>query len=439
MQLNGKIEESIPAAFADPGQSKACYRFISNEAVTVPALLTSGRQQVLQAANGQRVVLAIQDTTELDFTGKRSAKELGCLSYAHQKGLFLHNHLLLDAQGQALGLLDQQFFERDPSRLGGSKQRRHQPFEQKESFRWLEQFSQLQECFRAQPHQQVIQICDREADIHELLQARTTAHVHYIIRSSQNRSSTPSSASRQSGTRPARIWQQIAGRESHFSYQLEVDHPRHGRRTAHLQVRYGEVEISPGYRPRQHGQLSPVKLWLVETCEATRPEGAEPLCWRLLTSLEVEDGQTARQIIGYYTCRWLIERFHYVLKQGAQVEKLQMQQVEALKKAIILYSWIALKVLGTQHLLQNQPQAPITSIGLTQSDYLIVYQYLKSKAVRLPAQSPDPTLSHWAQLMARLVGSRLPKNNRIGVVTLWRACSQFLLIRQAYFAFRECG
>jgi hypothetical protein len=137
MQLNGKIEESIPAAFADPGQSKACYRFISNEAVTVPALLTSGRQQVLQAANGQRVVLAIQDTTELDFTGKRSAKELGCLSYAHQKGLFLHNHLLLDAQGQALGLLDQQFFERDPSRLGGSKQRRHQPFEQKESFRWL--------------------------------------------------------------------------------------------------------------------------------------------------------------------------------------------------------------------------------------------------------------------------------------------------------------
>lgn len=95
MQLDAKLEESIPVAFADPGQSKAYYRFINNEAVTTSALLKSSQQQVLQAASPQRVVLAIQDTTELDFTGKRSAKELGCLSYAHQKGLFLHNHLLL--------------------------------------------------------------------------------------------------------------------------------------------------------------------------------------------------------------------------------------------------------------------------------------------------------------------------------------------------------
>ena len=439
LQLNGKMEESIPGAIGDRCQSKAYYRFINNEAVTASALLQSGQQQVLQAASQERVVLAIQDTTELDFTGKRSAKELGCLSYAYQKGLFLHNHLLLTEQGEALGLLDQAFFQRDPSQLGGSKQRRHQPFEQKESFRWLEQFNQLQECFKDQTHQQVIQICDREADIHELLQARTTAHVHYIIRSSQNRNSVPQTASQESPAQPERIWQQIAGKESQFSYQLEVDHPQHGKRVAHLQVRYGEVQIKPGYRPKQQGQLSPVKLWLVETAEVGPPEGVAPLCWRLLTSLEVEDEQMARQIIRYYTCRWRIERFHYVLKQGAQVEKLQVQQVEALKKAIILYSWIALKVLQTQHLLQNQPQAPITSIGLSELDYLIAYQYLKSKATKLPAKSLKPTLIEWADLLTRMLGSRLPKDNLIGVVTLWRAYSQFFLIRQAYFAFKDVG
>ncbi len=442
MQLDGKLQESIPVAFADPGQSKAYYRFINNEAVAASALLQSSQQQVLQAASQQRVVLAIQDTTELDFTGKRSAKALGCLSYAHQKGLFLHNHLLLDVQGEALGFFDQQFFERTAEELGQSRKNRYQPFEQKESFRWLEQFNQLQECFKDQPPEQVIQIADREADIHELLQARTTTHVHYLIRSCQNRNSEPPTASQQASTPPeppVRIWQQIAGKESQFTYQLPVDHPQHGKRLAHLQVRYGQVAIKPGYRPKQHEQLSPVKLWLVETSEVCPPEGVEPLCWRLLTSLTVEDNEQAQRVIRYYTYRWRIERFHYVLKQGAQVEKLQLQQVQALKKAIIIYSWIALKLLQTQHLLLNQPQAPIASIGLSELDYLIVYQYVKSTATELPPRSLKPTLMEWTQLIVRIVGGRLPKDNTIGVVTLWRAYSQFLLIRQAYFAFKDVG
>jgi hypothetical protein len=439
MQLEGKLEESIPVAFADPGQSKAYYRFINHEGVEAQALLEANRQVVLQQAAQERVVLAVQDTTELDFTGKRSAKALGCLSYAHQKGLFLHNHLLLDEQGQALGLLDQQFFERDASALGGSKKKRRQPFAHKESFRWLEQFNQLQECFKDQPHQQVIQICDREADIHELLQARTTTHVHYIIRSSQNRTSEWLTTDQKAATQPAGIYQQMVGKECQFTYQLQVDHPQHGKRLAHMQVRYGQLEIKPGYRPKHQPQLAPVKLWVVETTEVEPPEGVEPLCWRLLTSLPVEDNEQAQRVIGYYTYRWRIERFHFVLKQGGQVEKLQVQQVEALKKAIILYAWIALKVLQTQHLLVNQPQAPLTSIGLSELDYLIAYQYLKSKAIKLPPKSLKPTLIEWAQLMARIVGGRLPKDNTIGVVTLWRAYSQFFLIRQAYFAFKDVG
>jgi hypothetical protein len=121
-QLEGKLEASIPVAFADPGQSKAYYRFINNAAVSELALLHCSRSQALQAARQQGVVLAVQDTTQLDFTGKRSANALGCLSYPQQKGLLLHNHLLLTQQGQVLGLLDQEFFELllRRSRLDGS-------------------------------------------------------------------------------------------------------------------------------------------------------------------------------------------------------------------------------------------------------------------------------------------------------------------------------
>jgi hypothetical protein len=443
-QLEGKLEASIPVAFADPGQSKAYYRFINNAAVSELALLHCSRSQALQAARQQGVVLAVQDTTQLDFTGKRSANALGCLSYPQQKGLLLHNHLLLTQQGQVLGLLDQEFFERDAAKLGGSKKKRHQPFAQKESARWLQQFNQLQTCFQDQPHQQVIQICDREADIHELLQARTTAHVHYIIRSSQNRCSAPAA-----DRPPERIWQQIAGRETQFSYRLPVDHPQHGPRVAQLQVRYGAVVIKPGYRPKQQEPLCPVELWLIETSEVAPPAGVEPLCWRLLTSLPLtgdelagRGNELAQDVIRYYTYRWRIERFHYVLKQGAQVEQLQLQQVPALKKALILYSWIALKVLQTQHCLGNQPQAPITSIGLSELDYRILYQYLKAKAVKLPPLArleQPPTLGQWAHLLALSLGRKLPKEGTIGVVALWRAYHKFLLIREAYDAFIDVG
>ncbi|CAA9420924.1 hypothetical protein AVDCRST_MAG94-6985 [uncultured Leptolyngbya sp.] len=410
----------------------------------------------------QFVLLAIQDTTELDLTGKRSAQALGSLSYVHQKGLYLHNHLLLTEQGEALGLLDQQFLERDPAQLGKSRQNRYQPFEQKESFRWLEQFNHLQQAFQDQPHKQVIQICDREADIHELLQARTTAHVHYIIRSRHDRRIQPLDTAPQEGLEqvaaqePAgqpsqglepceRIYQQLSAQQSQFSYQLSVDHPQHGQRLAHLQVRYCQVLIQPPYRPKQHTPLEPVTLWLVETSEVDPPDGLEALCWRLLTSLPVEDELTARRVIRYYTYRWRIERFHFVLKQGCRVEKLQLAQVEPLKKAIILYSWIALKVLQTQHLLQNQPQAPLSTIGISELDYLIVYQYLnskqslKSKAAKLPAKSPKPTLAEWAALLALTLGSKLSKDGSLGVVSLWRAYHKFLLIREAYFAFRDVG
>jgi hypothetical protein len=51
---------------------------------------------------------------------------------------------------------------------------------------------------------------------------------------------------------------------------------------------------------------------LVEEVEP--PEGVSPISWLLLTSLPVESWAEAVQIVEWYTRRWLLERFHYVLK-----------------------------------------------------------------------------------------------------------------------------
>ena len=40
------------------------------------------------------------------------------------------------------------------------------------------------------------------------------------------------------------------------------------------------------------------------------------------------------ELIEFYGKRWIIERFHYVLKTGLQIEKIQIDAFERLKNAL---------------------------------------------------------------------------------------------------------
>lgn len=43
----------------------------------------------------------------------------------------------------------------------------------------------------------------------------------------------------------------------------------------------------------------------------------------------------------WYSYRWLIERYHYVLKSGCGIEKLQLETAERLEMALATYSIVA--------------------------------------------------------------------------------------------------
>ena len=100
------------------------------------------------------MLLTIQDTTDTDYTGKSSSEYLGSIP-------------------ETVGTLK----ARLNSRL----------FNEKESYRWLAQFEHLQNSMADIPCVTVIDICDREADIQVLLQARRYDHVHYLVRSRGDR------------------------------------------------------------------------------------------------------------------------------------------------------------------------------------------------------------------------------------------------------------
>jgi hypothetical protein len=82
---------------------------------------------------------------------------------------------------------------------------------------------------------------------------------------------------------------------------------------------------------------------LVRITETT-PEG-EPIEWFLATNLEVSCAEDCKKIVDYYVLRWRIERFHFVLKSGCNIEKTQQRSYEKLKQVIFIYSVISLYIM----------------------------------------------------------------------------------------------
>jgi hypothetical protein len=68
--------------------------------------------------------------------------------------------------------------------------------------------------------------------------------------------------------------------------------------------------------------------------EENPPTGVEPIHWLLLTTLAIADAADVVQYLRWYSYRWLIERYHYVLKSGCRVEQLQLESAARLQRAL---------------------------------------------------------------------------------------------------------
>ncbi len=64
----------------------------------------------------------------------------------------------------------------------------------------------------------------------------------------------------------------------------------------------------------------------------------------------------------YYTYRWRIERYHYVLKSGCHSEDLQLETFDRLDRALAVYRIVAWRLLWLTYLAREQPEAPCTTV-----------------------------------------------------------------------------
>jgi Transposase DNA-binding/Transposase DDE domain len=423
--------ESIPSSFIKRSEVKATYNFFKHKSIHYEMLIATERERVLSCLSESscKVVLAIQDTTELDYTGTRCDSKLGSLSYVHQKGYYLHNHVLFDEQGVGIGVFDQHLWHREASDLGQKRDKRKQePFENKESYRWYADFETLQDTVEYLPQTKFISITDTEGDIHELLQARRLDNVHYIIRGRGDRKEHVTGLA---------IKSVVGEQPLAHTYQIDILDCRTNKgqkRTVQLELYYHRLILNASFRHKDHMPIHPIEVTVVYVKEINPPKDIkEPIEWVLYTSLTIENAQDALQIINYYKLRWRIEMFHFVLKQGAKIEQLQLKNPQALQNAIVTYSIVALQVLNLRYATQEFPQHALDSfdnLDIEHSDYQLLANYLNNTFnTKHEPYKNNPTIKDFFELIAQLGGYQSQKNKPPGLKTIWRGWRKWLIIK----------
>jgi hypothetical protein len=334
---------------------------------------------------------------------------LGSISKQGAEGLKVHNVLAVSEAGVPLGLLKQKVWARDKVRKGQGYLERKRKIEDKESFRWIES---LRETLSAIPSEiEVITICDREGDIFELLAEPRREKSHLLIRAAQDRKV-------EKEEEIGKLFSELAQLEVMGSIILKLQRtPRRKARIAKLQIKWTTVVVQPPHNNPNYGQMKPIKVQAIVAEEVEAPKGEKAVKWVLLTTLPVNNLVDAQKCLRYYTFRWLIERYHYVLKSGCGIEKLMLDKGERLERALATYSIIASRILWLKYCALEMPDEP-ADVALEEEEWQVLYLVINKKK-EPPLEIP--TIYECVRWIGRLGGFMGRKGDgEPGVQTLWK-------------------
>ena len=399
-------------------------RFLSNEAVTVEEMVAHRAMLVAAAAQG-RHVLAIQDTSEINYQAQSGRKhELGTVGNGTDVGLFVHPVLAVDAQTQeCLGLVDAQIWRRNK---GKAENYRRLPIEEKESYRWVKGGQEAKAVLAEAAMVTVID--DREGDIYEKWARLPDQRTHLLTRASRDRSLADGS----------RLFAGLAGlREAHrFTLELPARPGKRGARTAHMAVRFGRIRICRPRNCSDRNAPAEIELFGIEVCELNPPPG-DAICWRLLTTHTVESVEQALTVIGWYRLRWHIEQLFRTLKrQGLGIEQSVVEDGEALEKLVFIALIAAVTtmqlVLARSASGTDQPVSRV--FDPRQTEVLHALQKgLNGRTAKQQNPHPPDTLSWAGWTIARLGGwTGYGSDKSTGPITMRDGLERFYGIVDGY-------
>jgi hypothetical protein len=418
---------ALPQACGTRAKTKAAYRFFDHARVNLQNVLACHYQSSAARAAREPVVLAVQDTTSLNYSTHPATEQLGPIGSQAEGavGMLVHSTLAFNLAGTPLGLLDVQCWVRDPEEFGKKHQRYELPLEAKESVRWLRSLQALEQRQAACPQTRLIGVGDREADIYELFvwAKEKPGRPGLLVRAERQRLLTEEQGP---------LWAHVESQP--VAGQLEVKVPRRGNRAARvavLEVRFAPVEVHP---PKRKAHLPPVALWAVLAREVGAPAGTEALEWMLLSSEPVGDFEAAVEKLRWYTLRWGIEVFHRVLKSGCQIETRRLGQADRLEACLGIDLVVAWRIYHLTKLGRETPSVPAT-VYFEEHEWQALVAFVRRQPE--PPKEP-PTLREAVRMVAGLGGFLGRKGDgEPGTETLWRGLQRLDDIAEAYLVFRS--
>jgi hypothetical protein len=135
---------------------------------------------------GESVILAVQDTTSLNYDTHEKTEGIGYIS-DKTKGVNIHSCIAVTPDGLVLGVLDQTHYNRPQAKddTMTKEVKKNRPIEEKESNRWLVVMENA--CRNIPDEIKVINVCDREGDMYELFNKAVQNDWLFLIRIIQNR------------------------------------------------------------------------------------------------------------------------------------------------------------------------------------------------------------------------------------------------------------
>ena len=402
-------QANIPQTCGSRSKTKAAYRFFDHEKATLQNLLKPHIDATTRRAAKEKVVLAIQDTTSLNYGTHPATVNLGPITNIPTgvAGLMLHGTLAVNADGTPLGLLAAQCWARNPAAFGKKAKRHQLPIEEKESNKWLTSFKAVTAAARACPDTTVVSVGDREADIYELfsLAAHTPKAPLLLIRAQHDRKLLEEQN---------RLSEHLKGCPEAGIQEIIV--PKRGKRparTAQLSIRYRKVILAP---PTGKDDHAPLSVWAILAEENEAAQGIEPLRWLLLTTAPTDTFAQACEHLSWYTKRWAIEVFHRTLKSGCRIENRQLGSADRLEACLAIDLVVAWRIHHLTKLGRQVPDVPC-SIYFEEAEWKALATFVTKKPI---TTDTPPTLREAIRMVAILGGFLGRKSDgEPGTQTLW--------------------
>ncbi len=400
---------NIPQACGSRAKTKAAYRFLEDKRNSMEKILQPHYDNTINRITKEKIVLAVQDTTILDYSTHPATNDLGLIGtrIGGSVGLIVHDTMCFNLEGTPLGLLDVQSWARDPADFGKKHLRKQLSIEQKESNKWLKSFEAIREAQQHCSNTTIVSVGDREADIYEFfhLALNREKGSKLLIRAEHNRLLADGQG---------HLHDYVSTCPLSGIQTIKVPRKKGQKaRGANLEIRFAQVTLAPPSGKSKYGKLP---IWVILAEEIDAPEGVTPLKWILLTTCEISGFDQAIEKLTWYTLRWGIEIYHRVLKSGCKIERRQLGSASRIESCLAIDMIVGWRIYHLTKLGREVPNNTCT-VFFEDAEWKALVAYINED----PIPPPNPPKLRDAIHMVASLGGFLGRkcDGEPGTQTIW--------------------